>query len=65
MAEIINLRRARKKKAREDAAKIAAENRARHGRSKAERARDAAEAARAERSLEGHRRTPGPDEDEG
>lgn len=58
MGDVINLRLARKARARAEAAKQAAENRARHGRTKAERARDAAEAARAERHLDQHRRAP-------
>ena len=40
MAEIINLRMARKAKQRADAAQTAAENRARFGRNKGEKARD-------------------------
>jgi ribonuclease T1 len=58
MGDVINLRLARKARARAEAAKQAAENRARHGRTKAERARDAAEAVRAERHLDQHRRAP-------
>jgi hypothetical protein len=57
VAEIVNLRMARKAKARRDAAQQAAENRARHGRTKAEKQRDKAEAERAERTIEGARRT--------
>lgn len=60
MADVFNLRQARKAKARADAAKTAAENRARHGRTKAERARDADEARRTEQALEQHRRVPAP-----
>lgn len=56
MAEIVNLRLARKARQRADAATIAAENRARHGRTKAERARDSAEAERLTRTVEGARR---------
>jgi hypothetical protein len=44
MGEIVNLRRARKRKAREDKAADAAENRARFGVPKAERDRRAADA---------------------
>ncbi|MBM3588116.1 MAG: DUF4169 family protein [Alphaproteobacteria bacterium] len=43
MAEIVNLKRARKAKARDAAAANAAENRATHGQTKAERARLALE----------------------
>jgi hypothetical protein len=55
MAEIINLRRARKRMVRQQDARRAAENRIVHGRSKAER--DLAEARRgkARRDLEQHR----------
>jgi hypothetical protein len=59
MAEIINLRRARKAKTRADAAKQADENRIRFGRSKDERTRIAAEAELAARRIEGHRREAG------
>ena len=50
MADIINLNRARKQRAKADAAAKAVENRARFGRTKAEKARDAAERARIERA---------------
>jgi hypothetical protein len=63
MADIINLRLHRKRKAREDAAKLAAENRVRHGRTKAEKQRETAENAEAARRLEGLRREPGEDHD--
>lgn len=56
MAEVINLRLARKSRQRADAAARAAENRARHGRSKGERARDETEAERLARRIEGARR---------
>ena len=55
MAEIVNLRMARKQKARADREKIAAENRAVHGRSKAERLAGKAEQERAAARLDGHR----------
>lgn len=58
MAEIVNLRRARKARDRAEAAKNAAANRHRHGRDKAARAADAAadaSAARAAHRLDGHR----------
>ena len=56
MADLVNLKAARK--ARERAAKdeAAAANRARFGRSKGEKARERAEAAKAERTLDQHRR---------
>ena len=56
MADIINLRSARKAKARAERDQAAAENRRRFGRTKAEKERDAAEAERAEKRIEGHRR---------
>ena len=56
MAEILNLNRARKAKARTDDKVAAAENRARHGRSKADKALEAARAARLQRELDGARR---------
>jgi hypothetical protein len=46
MAEIVNLNRARKAKARDAAETKASENRARYGQTKAERARLAAERAK-------------------
>ena len=56
MAEIVNLNKVRKKKARTDKAARADENRARFGRTKQERQRQGADKLRAERHLEGHRR---------
>jgi hypothetical protein len=55
-AEIINLRRARKTKARSEREKQAADNRIAFGRTKAEKTLTEAERRRAERSIEGHRR---------
>lgn len=48
--EIINLRRARKARMRDEAEREAARNRTLYGRSKAERARDTAEQARADQA---------------
>lgn len=56
MAEVINLRQARKAKARGEAKVQAAANRARHGRTKAQREREAMDTARAERQIEGAKR---------
>lgn len=56
MAEIVNLRLARKSRARSQAATAASENRARHGLTKAERSRREAEAARLARILSGAER---------
>ena len=53
MGEIVNLRSARKARARREAETTAAANRAKHGRTKAEKTRDAAEAARRESILDG------------
>ena len=53
MAEIINLRQARKAKRRADAAEVAASNRARHGRTRAEREREDMEQTRARTELDG------------
>ncbi len=65
MAEIVNLRRFRKAKARSEEAAVADVNRARHGRSAAERRAETGEAARQKAGLDGHkleRVRPGHDE---
>ena len=59
VAEIVNLRLARKQKARADRARAADENRAAFGRSRQERERAQRLAEQAERTLDGHRREPG------
>ncbi|MEY4670346.1 MAG: hypothetical protein RLZZ415_225 [Pseudomonadota bacterium] len=56
MADVINLRLARKARARDKAAQQAALNRAQHGRKAAERQQEQAEADRAARKLDGHKR---------
>jgi hypothetical protein len=56
MAEIVNLRLARKVKQRGEAERQAAANRARHGQTKAERLRQEQETARQAKQLDGHRR---------
>lgn len=64
MGEIVNLRRARKKRARDDAEAEAAKNRAAHGRTKAERRMAATKRGKDEAALDGHRleeRPAGPD----
>ncbi|TPM30685.1 DUF4169 family protein [Mesorhizobium sp. B2-3-5] len=58
MADIVNLRQARKQKAREDKARVAEQNRALHGRSKADRQRDRLTADKAEKFIAGHRLDP-------
>jgi Domain of unknown function (DUF4169) len=57
-AEIVNLRRARKARDRADRQKTAAENRRRHGLSKAEKQAELAERRQAERHIDAHRREP-------
>jgi hypothetical protein len=61
MAEIVNLRQARKKKVRADKAREADNNRAAFGRSKDERERSRRLAEQGERHLDGHHRAPGAD----
>jgi hypothetical protein len=58
MAEIINLRRARKGKARQEKEAEATANRARHGQTKAEKTLHQAEAAKAEKHLDQHKKDP-------
>lgn len=61
MSKIVNLNKARKKKARADADRHAAENRVRFGRTREQKLRDAAETAEAARRLDRLRRDePGP-----
>jgi hypothetical protein len=54
MAKIVNLRRYRKDRARNDEGKTADENAVRFGRRKDDKAREAAELELAERRLSGH-----------
>ena len=56
MADVVNLRLARKAKARAEAQDKAAQNRVRHGLSNSERTRQKAEAARTAAQLDGARR---------
>jgi hypothetical protein len=56
MAEIVNLRRARKQRDRLAAEKQAGQNRLSFGRSRAERALSEAERDKADRHVDGHRR---------
>jgi hypothetical protein len=56
MADIINLRRARKQLQRNESAKSAEENRARFGRSKAEKQKAEAEFKLQQRQLDAHKR---------
>ena len=61
MAEIVNLRQARKRKARAEKEKTAEANRLAFGRTKAEKLGTKLEKARAEKALEEHRRDGEPD----
>ncbi|WP_449042690.1 DUF4169 family protein [Paracoccus sp. (in: a-proteobacteria)] len=63
MAQITNLNRFRKDRARADKRRQGDENAAKYGRSKAERAQDQAEAARAARILDQHRHENGDGDD--
>jgi hypothetical protein len=56
MAEVVNLRQARKAKARSEREQHAAEQRRVFGRTKTEKLAEAAEKARAERLIAGHQR---------
>jgi len=58
MGDVVNLRMARKQRARADKAAEAAENRARHGRTGAQKTLDRARAEALERHVEGHRLQP-------
>lgn len=58
MAEIVNLRRARKQKDRETRAEEAAVRRRQFGRTKAEKQADATTRDREARHINGHRREP-------
>ena len=55
MGDVVNLKRFKKKIEREHAAQRADENRARHGRTKAERARDATAERKLSDKLDQHR----------
>lgn len=68
MAEIFNLRQARKRRDRTEREAVATANRALHGRTKAEKLRDRAQSEAAERHLAGHKldlTTPGTGDDSG
>jgi hypothetical protein len=62
MGEIVNLRHARKAKAREEADRRAQENRATFGRSKAEKKLTKANQEAERAKLDGHKRVDKPDE---
>lgn len=65
MAEIINLNRFRKDKARDEKAAQAAENRAASGRSKTEKTVEKVRADKAKKKLDQHMREQGPDDGPG
>jgi hypothetical protein len=65
MGDVVNLRKVRKQRARVEKADQAAENRARFGRTKAEKARDAAETTSVSRTLDGALRQPSDDKTDG
>ena len=56
MGEVVNLRQARKAKARDAAAQTAQENRAKLGQTKAQKSRVSHEHSQAEKALDGHKR---------
>ena len=56
MGDVINLRQARKQRDRATASRLAETNRAKFGRTKAERLAQQAEAARQDKKIEGARR---------
>ena len=58
MGEIVNLRGVRRQRDRQRQAQSAADNRSRHGRTRVEKARDEAEAARQRAILDGARIEP-------
>lgn len=62
MGEVVNLRMARKRKARAEREKDAERNRAEHGVSRNQRAAARAETDRAGAALDAHRREPPTDE---
>ena len=55
MTNVVNLRMARKRKARAEKEQAAGENRALHGRSKAEKLRDRTQAEKSAAFVDGHR----------
>ncbi|TIS55144.1 DUF4169 family protein [Mesorhizobium sp.] len=55
MGDVVNLRQARKQKARVEKERLANQNRALHGRSKADRDHDRLTADKAEKFVTGHR----------
>ena len=64
MGEIVNLTRTRKARARAEAAAAASANRAKHGRTAAERENDARAEARRQALLDGAKRDDAPGDEE-
>ena len=64
MGEIVNLRMARRRRQRDDQARLADENRARHGRTKAQKQRDNDEAQKLRTHVDAHRLPPQDGQDE-
>ena len=58
MAEILSLSKARKARTKAERDAVAGANRAKFGRTKAEKARDATEKSIAEKVVDGHKREP-------
>ncbi|PLW75529.1 DUF4169 family protein [Cohaesibacter celericrescens] len=65
MASIINLRQARKSKARVEKEQRAESNRAKFGRTKAEKAKQNSESDKLNRHLDGHKLTTAPADSDG
>lgn len=63
MADIVNLRNARKRKARVEKEQVAAENRARFGRTRDERVTDRLDKELEQRRLDAHQRVRGVDDE--
>lgn len=61
MADIVNLRQFKKQKARGEREALADQNRALHGRTKAEKARQRLTSERDEKFVDGHRRERDPE----
>jgi len=61
LSEVVNLRLARKRKARADKEQAALENRAIHGRTRAQKQRDRLAAEKSEAHIDGHRLKPDTD----
>lgn len=64
MADIVNLRQFKKQRARNERETLAEQNRALHGRTKAEKARERIASERADKFVDGHRLERGPENSE-